>query len=689
MDVSIDEITDETHDWVHSAFDWDSALLAYPEEGTNTPDPSRPIPGPTNRCLFIPEILGLIIDFVDAETRNDENGVQADLVSCSQVSRLWYSIANPVLYARPWFGASGQHYSQFVGRVAPKINTDRGNQLSHFVRDLDLGRLQHHGSKATTARLISRTKDSLRAFTAPYTQFGINCIPAICNVKQLQYLDIRMKGCKREADFSYKETAHIISSLPHLRWLSMPRRMKDDATEFRCVKWPSRLRHLNLNRQSHLRLIEAADGKPTSVTSLRVESQFVGPEAFKNVPNLLPNLESLTIRGYGEAQSNVGAFDHIPVLLPKLKHLRIPTGLITPAIFTKHYAIPPRPASLSDSATPAEDQFYLLHTLELDFYVHPIKSENLNSYSPYYNPVVANGLNPQNQHFQHLHHVQQALQQAQHAHQHAQHLAHQQLQQQMQQQIMQQPQLSLNNLTSVPAQALAAFQHPIPHSLALFHQALSAAGLSQQQIAQLGPGIHAPANLPPNINVPGPPAPNAPPNFNVGSQVQPSDPADAEIEDDSDNDNSMDMSYQISPNGTSAPGAPLTATLPNNPVATNLSNTHHHHHFACHHRRSSSSSSQNHNPSNSLSITPSQIWSATTTGSLVNLRRLRVHRSLNWPNTPEWEPAFRLMCKHLLACQALDRERGEERISSSEAGVRVWGEIFDAGRDFDAEGNEI
>ena len=657
--------------------------MAYPEEGTNTPDPSRPIPGPTNRCLFIPEILGLIIDCVDAETRNDENGVQADLVSCSQVSRLWYSIANPVLYARPWFGASGQHYSQFVGRVAPKINTDRSNQLSHFVRDLNLSRLQHHGNKATTARLISRTKDSLKAFTAPYTQFGINCIPAICNVKQLQYLDIRMKGCKREADFSYKETAHIISSLQHLRWLSMPRRMKDDATEFRCVKWPSRLRHLNLNRQSHLRLIDAAVGKPTSVTSLRVESQFVGPEAFKNVPELFPNLESLTIRGYGEAQSNVGVFDHIPVLLPKLKHLRIPTGLITPAIFTKHYAIPPRAASISGSATPAEDPFYLLHTLELDFYVHPIKPENLNSYSPYYNPVVANGVNPQNQHFQHLHNLQLAAQQAQQAHQHAQHL----VQQQLQQQLIQQPQISHSNSTGVPAQVLAAFQTPIPHSATFFHQSLSAAGLSQQQIAQLGPGIQGSANLPPNVNVPGPPASTAPPIINAVPQVQPSGPADADSEDDSDNDNLMDMSSQTSPNDISAPSAPPPATLPNNPAAINLSNTHHHH-YACHHRRSSSSS-QNHNPSNPLSITPSQIWSATTTGSLVNLRRLRVHRSLNWPNTPEWESAFRLMCKHLLACQALDRERGEERISSSEAGVRVWGEVFDAGRDFDAEGNEI
>lgn len=677
MDTAVEDTADETNDWVNSAFDWDDALIAYPED-TEILDPSQPKPGPANRCLFIPEILTIVIDFLDAQPRNDKNGVQEDLVSCSKVSRLWYSVANPILYARPWFGASGQNFTRFVGQVAPRTISPRSLQLSSFIRDLDLSRLQHHGSKATTARLISRTRHNLRAFTAPFTQFGTICIPALCRTRQLQYLDIHVKGGKKDSDFTYKETSHMISLLQNLRWLSMPRRMRDSDYNFRDIRWPPKLQHLSLNRQSHIQLVEAAIEKPTSVTSLRVESQFVGPAAFAKIPQLFPNLESLTIRGYGEAMDNIGAFDHIPLLLPNLKHLRIPTGLITPQMFTKNYASFP-PSSPSHSP---RNPFFPLHTLELDFYVHPVKPTDLSTLSPYYNPVFANAT---------PNHHQQA------------NLALQQLQQLTQTHAMMLP----NNFAPNPQGQLAnAWQTILP--TAGGNAANNLVGFTlNPQTSQLLPVTAAATPT----AAPAPPAPantGVPPSaaqtdfqsifediaINDGD-VNDNHEEEQQQEDDDDDASDTPMTDTTSPPVPQAPTAtnpafigpqqppPLAAAtapiLQNYPSHTQNATTNN----PYHHRA-------RHCASNPLSITPTHIWDATTTGGLGNLRRLRIHKDLHWTEEPTWQPMFRLMCKHLLACWALDRERGEEvLVLEGEAGVRQWGEVFVAGRDWDSQGNEV
>lgn len=96
---------------------------------------------------------------------------QATLRACTLVSRVWYAGAIAHLYRRPF--VKGTNYDRFVVAICPSVNAHvRRNGLADLVRNLDLSRLIHHGSKSMTARMLGRVKSNLERFVAPQATFG-------------------------------------------------------------------------------------------------------------------------------------------------------------------------------------------------------------------------------------------------------------------------------------------------------------------------------------------------------------------------------------------------------------------------------------------------------------------------------------------------------------------------------------
>lgn len=98
---------------------------------------------------------------------------QSTLHSCVLVSRLWYNLALEYLYGNPILTSNGSTFHSFVNTICPSVNAHvKKSECANMVRNLDMSRLVHEGSKSLTARLLSRCKTRLEEFTAPQASFA-------------------------------------------------------------------------------------------------------------------------------------------------------------------------------------------------------------------------------------------------------------------------------------------------------------------------------------------------------------------------------------------------------------------------------------------------------------------------------------------------------------------------------------
>lgn len=98
---------------------------------------------------------------------------QSTFHSCILVSRLWYNLALEYLYRNPIFTSNGRTFQSFVNTICPSVNAHvKKSGCANMVRNLDMSRLVHEGSKSLTARILSRCKAGLQAFSAPQASFA-------------------------------------------------------------------------------------------------------------------------------------------------------------------------------------------------------------------------------------------------------------------------------------------------------------------------------------------------------------------------------------------------------------------------------------------------------------------------------------------------------------------------------------
>lgn len=98
---------------------------------------------------------------------------QSTLHSCVLVSRLWYNLALEYLYRNPILTSNGITFQSFVNTICPSVNAHvKKSGCANMVRNLDMSRLVHEGSKSLTARILSRCKTRLEDFTAPQASFA-------------------------------------------------------------------------------------------------------------------------------------------------------------------------------------------------------------------------------------------------------------------------------------------------------------------------------------------------------------------------------------------------------------------------------------------------------------------------------------------------------------------------------------
>lgn len=200
-----------------------------------------------NVTFLPPEVLELIIEHLIRRRRPAT--IQKDLWACCLVSKQWYDVAIKYLYQNPIL--SPRNFSAFANTLSPPVGARvRRIGLEDFVQHLDMGLLAYESKKSTTARLISRTKNSLRTFVAPAVSFSTTCLAPISRCSHLERLDLS----RDSYDFNMTQLMRAIKSIQTLTWLNMPKdciahhdqnfkEMEQLAQNF----WPLSLLSLQLN----------------------------------------------------------------------------------------------------------------------------------------------------------------------------------------------------------------------------------------------------------------------------------------------------------------------------------------------------------------------------------------------------------------------------------------------------------
>lgn len=98
---------------------------------------------------------------------------QSTLHSCVLVSRRWYNLTLDFLYSYPTFTSNGSAFQSFANTICPSVNAHvKKSGCANMVKNLDMSRLVHEGSKSLTARILGRCKMRLEEFTAPQASFA-------------------------------------------------------------------------------------------------------------------------------------------------------------------------------------------------------------------------------------------------------------------------------------------------------------------------------------------------------------------------------------------------------------------------------------------------------------------------------------------------------------------------------------
>lgn len=304
-------------------------------------------PMPATKDIHLPdELLLLIVEHIASTPPS-----QAALATCCLLSRQWYAVAVPLLYARPWL--YGGNFAPFARTLCPSINLAvRHTPLAALLRRLDLSRLVHQGSKSLTARLLGRTKAGLEEFVAPQASFAVNCLPALAKCSRLRVVDLSLiSECPPLPDL-FKALARLDS----LRVLRLPRSSGFGGGGRRVaspISWPPNLYNLtlsggidayfpNLSLPPTIRALNIEHCPQTTASTLRNLLIFAARS--------LPDLASLTIRHMPRLGSR--ALDDLLIILPQILRLSVSVDYISPAFFAFTHISPsysPLPSS-SDAA---------------------------------------------------------------------------------------------------------------------------------------------------------------------------------------------------------------------------------------------------------------------------------------------------------------------------------------------------
>ncbi|KAH9826816.1 F-box domain-containing protein [Teratosphaeria destructans] len=307
----------------------------------------------------------IIIEILDHVARSSES--QHTLASCCLLSHQWYSAAVPFLYARPFI--SGHNYDPFARTIITSLNLKvRDSPLAKLIRGLNMASLVHQGSKSSTARLLSRTKDNLQDFIAPVATFGSNCLAPLAKCSHLQTLDLSLVSeCPPLPDLF-----RAVSRLDNLHTFRLPRSSGFGGVSHHpdSFTWPPNLADLTLSGGIDAHFIHGVVAFPQTLRSLTIEhcplaKAFAVTHLLKTAIRPLRNLHTLKIRHMPRLSAH--ALDDVLFLLPQIRRLSISVDYITPALFDEtHFHDPKGPLSdLDESPAPAEPLKHNLHTLEL------------------------------------------------------------------------------------------------------------------------------------------------------------------------------------------------------------------------------------------------------------------------------------------------------------------------------------
>ncbi|KAK5942221.1 hypothetical protein PMZ80_006176 [Knufia obscura] len=260
------------------------------------------IPSAQNVTYLPDEVLDLVISYV--QQSRSPKAAQRDLWSCCLVSRDWYATAVKHLYQAPVI--SSRNFGEFARTLSPPVaSRSRRIGLEDFVQYLDIGMLAYESKKSTTSRLISRTKSSLRSFTAPAVSFSMTCLAPLSKCMCLQQLDLS----RDEYDFDLSQLMRSIKAITSLAWLNLPKN---------CLTLHYETNYDNMARQK-------AEFWPPSLTFLQLNESHMHttPGLWNIFLNSLPHgLESLALRN----NANYDPFDtmaRIEASLPQIRTLSI------------------------------------------------------------------------------------------------------------------------------------------------------------------------------------------------------------------------------------------------------------------------------------------------------------------------------------------------------------------------------
>ncbi|KAH7405751.1 hypothetical protein DE146DRAFT_690543 [Phaeosphaeria sp. MPI-PUGE-AT-0046c] len=188
------------------------------------------------------ELLLEVLEYIEHWQTKDR---QSTLARFCGVNRQWYDVGVRKLYEAPYL--SGRAYEYFVRTVCPSVIAHiKPSSLSGLVKVLDLSYIVHNSNKATTARLLNRTKPSLETFIAPQASFAINCWASLSKCSRLRVLDLSLVSeC-----ISYQSLNQTIRQLPQLTELYLPRcsaQYRSKETSPLNIRWPQLLQHLSLS----------------------------------------------------------------------------------------------------------------------------------------------------------------------------------------------------------------------------------------------------------------------------------------------------------------------------------------------------------------------------------------------------------------------------------------------------------
>ena len=297
------------------------------------PEPGPEIPLPI-------EVIECIVDYVAILADPDRR--QASLWSLCLISNAWYSASVKYLYHSPVLGT--KNFEFFTRTLCPPVRPkDRVVGLENLVVNLQMGGLAYITTKAITAKLLRRVRNSLQSFVAPSFSMSISSLAPISHLEELQHLDLS----RDKYDFDLQELLRATRNLHHLQFLSLPRGAIDDyrSDAATSISWPQSLDTLQIN---------------ASVPPLSLQRQYFFADLHANIHTLIfryiqnwrqitllfmkdndsvaPSVKSVRVADVGGSPMFLEELELGDILqgFPALERLDLPITTLDCPYFTRH-----------------------------------------------------------------------------------------------------------------------------------------------------------------------------------------------------------------------------------------------------------------------------------------------------------------------------------------------------------------